>query len=162
MDGRRIGAEERGMDIEVGDEVWKVGDEEGRPGGERRSPGGDESAAEGGERSQEIVIERTGKEVQTAGRSWAGIVGLQNLSQGVIPLSHARFGARVARPNSVLLHTQAFKDITVREVMDAVLKCVRQDTIKCVQQVPGSRYRLTFRSLEYEQLFLDQPFHLRG
>ena len=53
-------------------------------------------------------------------------------------------------------------DITVREVMDAVLKCVRQDTIKCVQQVPGPRYRLTFRSLEYKQLFLDQPFHLRG
>jgi hypothetical protein len=46
--------------------------------------------------------------------------------------------------------------------MDAVLKCVRQDTIKCVQQVPGPRYRLTFCSLEYKQLFLDQPFHLRG
>jgi hypothetical protein len=61
-----------------------------------------------------------------------------------------------------VLHTQAFKDITVREVMDAILKCVRQDTIKCVQQVPGPRYRLTFRSMEYEQLFLDQPFHLRG
>jgi hypothetical protein len=28
-----------------------------------------------------------------------------------------------------VLHPQAFKDITVREVMDAVLKCVRQDTI---------------------------------
>jgi hypothetical protein len=72
MDGRRIGAEERGMDIEVGDEegrvgdeVRKVGDEKGGPGGEERNPGGvrqrpggDESAAEGGERSQEIVIER--------------------------------------------------------------------------------------------------------
>jgi hypothetical protein len=46
--------------------------------------------------------------------------------------------------------------------MDADLKCVRQDTIKCVEQVPGPRYRLTFRSLEYKQLFLDQPFHLRG
>ncbi|CAB4011086.1 Hypothetical predicted protein [Paramuricea clavata] len=48
MDGRRIGAEERGMDIEVSnegrvcDEVWKVGDEGGGPGGERRSPRGDE------------------------------------------------------------------------------------------------------------------------
>jgi hypothetical protein len=73
-----------------------------------------------------------------------------------------RFGAGVARPSFVVLHTQAFKDITVREVVDAVLKCVRQDTIKCVQQVPGPRYRLTFRSLEYKQLFLDQPFHLRG
>ena len=176
MDGRRIGAEERGMDIEVGDEegrvgdeVRKVGDEEGgpggeerSPGGERRSPGGDESAAEGGERSQEIVIEREGEEVQTAGRSWADIVGSQNLSQGAVPLPHALFGARVARPNSVVLHTQAFKDITVREVMDAVLKCVRQDTIKCAQQVPGPCYRLTFRSLEYKQLFLDQPLHLRG
>jgi hypothetical protein len=39
----------------------------------------------------------------------------------------------------------------VREVTDAVLKCVRQDTIKCVQQVPGPRYRLPFRSLEYKQ-----------
>ena len=39
---------------------------------------------------------------------------------------------------------------------------MRQDTIKCVQQVPGPRYRLTFRSLEYKQLVLDQPFHLRG
>ena len=92
--------------------------------------------------------------MQTAGRSWADIVGSQNLSQGAVPLPHTRFGARVARPNSVVLHTQAFKDITVREVMDAVIKCVRQ--------VPGPRYRLTFRSLEYKQLFLDQPFHLRG
>jgi hypothetical protein len=89
--------------------------------------------------------------MQTAGRSWADIVGSQNLSQGA-----------VATPNSVVLHTQAFKDITVHEVMDAVLKCVRPDTIKCVQQVPGPRYRLTFRSLEYKQLFLDQPFHFRG
>jgi hypothetical protein len=165
MDGRRIGAEERGMDIQVGeeegrvgDEVRKVGDEEGGPGGEERnpggvtqSPGGDESAAEGGKRTPEIVIERAGEEMQTAGRSWADIVGSQNLSQGA-----------VATPNSVVLHTQAFKDITVREVMDAVLKCVRQDTIKCVQQVPLPRYRLTFRSLEYTQLFLDPPFHLRG
>ena len=130
--------------------------------GERQSPGGDESAAEGGERSQEIVIERAGEEMQTVERSWADIVGSQNLSQGAVPLPHTRFGDRVARPNSVVLHTQAFKDITVREVMDAVLKCVRHDTIKCVQQVPGPRYRLTFRSLEYKQLFLDQPFHLRG
>jgi hypothetical protein len=42
-----------------------------------------------------------------------------------VPLPDTRFGARVARPNSVVLHTQAFEDITVREVMDAVLKCVR-------------------------------------
>ncbi|CAB4029462.1 zinc finger CCHC domain-containing 3-like [Paramuricea clavata] len=169
MDERRIGAEERGMDIEegeengsvgdkvrkVGDEVRKVGDEEGvpgseernpggegsSPGGEMQNPGGDDNAAEGGEQSQEIVIERAGEEMQTAGKSWADIVGSQNLSQGVVPLPHARFGARV---------------------MDAVLKCVRQDTIKCMQQVPGPRYRLTFRSLEYKQLFLDQPFYLRG
>jgi hypothetical protein len=81
-DDQRIGAEERGMDIEVGDEVRKVGDEEGGPGGEERNPGGegrspggerqspgdDESATEGGERSQEIVIERAGEERQTAGR----------------------------------------------------------------------------------------------
>ncbi|CAB4013188.1 zinc finger CCHC domain-containing 3-like, partial [Paramuricea clavata] len=148
MDERRIGAEERGMDIEVGeengsvgdkvrtvgDEVRKVGDEEGvpgseernpggegsSPGGERQNPGGDDNAAEGGEQSQEIVIERAGEEMQTAGKSWPDIV------------------------------------------IDAVLKCVRQDTIKCVQQVPGPRYRLTFRSLEYKQLFLDQPFYLRG
>ena len=75
------------------------------------------------------MIERAGEEMQTAGRSWADIVGSQNLSHGAVPLPHTRFGARVARPNSVVLHTQAFKDITVREVMDAVLKCVRQDTI---------------------------------
>jgi hypothetical protein len=154
MEGRRVSGEERGIDIEVGeeegrigDEVRKVGDEEGRPGGEerspggeRRSPGGDESEAEGGERSQEIVIERAGEDVKTAGRSWADIVGSQNLSQGAVPLPHARFGAGGARPNSVVLHTQAFKDITVREVMDAVLKCVGQDTIKCMQQVRGHRY----------------------
>ncbi|CAB3978813.1 Hypothetical predicted protein [Paramuricea clavata] len=140
MDERRIGAEERGMDIEVGEEQGRVGDEI----------------------RKEIVIERAGEEMQTAGRSWADIVGLPNLSQGAVPLPHTRFGAGVARPNSVVLHTQAFKDITVREVMDAVLKCVKQDTIKCVQQVPGPRYRLTFPSFEYEQLFLDQPFHLRG
>jgi hypothetical protein len=42
--------------------------------------GGDESSAEGGERSQEIVIERAGEEMQTAGRSWADILGSQNLS----------------------------------------------------------------------------------
>ena len=59
MDERRIGAKERGMDIEGGEEEGRVGDEEGgpggegrSPGGERQSPGGDESAAECGERSQ--------------------------------------------------------------------------------------------------------------
>jgi hypothetical protein len=50
------------------------------------------------------VIERAGEEMQTAGRSWADIVGSQNLSQGAVPLPHTRFGARVARPNSVVLH----------------------------------------------------------
>ena len=83
--------------------------------------GGEINAAEGGERSQEIVIERAGEEMQTAGKSWADIVGSQNLSQGAIPLPHARFGASFARPNFVVWHTQAFKDITVSEIMDAVL-----------------------------------------
>jgi hypothetical protein len=41
------------------------------------------------------VIERAGEEMQTAGRSCADIVGSQNLSQGAVPLPHARFGATV-------------------------------------------------------------------
>ena len=50
------------------------------------------------------MIERAGEEMQTAGRSWADIVRSQKLSQGAVPLPHARFGARVARPNFVVLH----------------------------------------------------------
>ena len=41
------------------------------------------------------MIERAGEEMQTAGRSWADIVGSQNLSQGAVPLPHTRFGARL-------------------------------------------------------------------
>ena len=44
------------------------------------------------------MIERAGEEMQTAGRSWADIVGSQNLSQGAVPLPHARFGARLLDP----------------------------------------------------------------
>jgi hypothetical protein len=61
-----------------------------------------------------------------------------------------------------VLHTQAFKDISVREIMGSLLKCVKQDTIKCLQQVPGPRYRVTFRSTEFKQLFLNQEFSERG
>jgi hypothetical protein len=45
------------------------------------------------------VIERGG-----AGRSWADIVGSQNLSQGAVPLPHAQFGATIACKNNETLH----------------------------------------------------------
>ena len=91
-------------------------------------------------------------------RLWADIVGEvgervnsqePNRPANRVPLPNVQFGGRVARPNTVVLHTQAFKDISVREIMGSLLKCVKQDTIKCLQQVPGPRHRVTFRSTEY-------------
>ena len=76
------------------------------------------------------MIERAGEEMQTAGRSWADIVGSQNLSQGAVPLPHARFGARVARPNSVVLHAQTFKDITVDTLETMDLKRIQGNKIR--------------------------------
>ncbi|CAB4002581.1 Hypothetical predicted protein [Paramuricea clavata] len=67
-----------------------------------------------------------------------------------VPLPNVQFGVRVARPNTVVLHTQAFKDISVREIMDSVLKCVKQNAIKTLQQFAGPRYCVTFRSADFK------------
>ena len=45
--------------------------------------------------------------------------------------------------------------------MEALLKCTSQESIKCLQQVPGPRYRVTFRTQESKRLFLGREFILR-
>ena len=109
----------------------------------------------------------------TAGstRSWADIVASEHHDCDVlhgsqregnpIPLPNLLLGGRIARPNTIVLHTQTFKDVNVREVMEALLKCTSQESIKCLQQVPGPRYRVTFRTLESKRLFLGREFILR-
>ena len=103
-------------------------------------------------------------------RSWADIVASEHhdcdVSHGSqregnpVPLPNLLLGGRIARPNTIVLHTQTFKDVNVREVMEALLKCTSQESIKCLQQVPGPRYRVTFRALESKRLFLGREFIL--
>jgi hypothetical protein len=61
------------------------------------------------------VTERAGEEVQTVGRLWEDIVCSQNLSQGAVPLPHARFGAGVPKPNCCVTYTQRLR----------ILQCVK-------------------------------------
>ena len=157
-DGRRAAAIDAGR---IGVEVGGTGSDAMQTGGDARPASRDERRVDGVERQAEIG----------QARSWADIVGdvgervnsqEPNRPANRVPLPSVQFGGRVARPNTVVLHTQAFKDISVREVMGSFLKCVRQETIKCLQQVPGPRYRVTFRSMEFKQLFLNQEFSVRG
>ena len=107
-----------------------------------------------------------------ATRSWADIVASEHPERDVshgshrdgnaVPLPNLLLGGRIARPNTIVLHTQSFKDVNVREVMEALLKCTSQESIKCLQQVPGPRYRVTFRTLESKRLFLGCEFILRN
>ena len=108
--------------------------------------------------------------VAVATRSWADIVASEHegdVSHGsqrdgnAVPLPNLLLSGRIARPNTIVLHTQSFKDINVREVMEALLKCTSQESIKCLQQVPGPRYRVTFRTQESKRLFLGREFILR-
>ena len=105
-----------------------------------------------------------------ATRSWADIVAsehegdVSHLSQSdgnAVPLPNLFLGGRIARPNTIVLPTQSFKNVNVREVMEALLKCTSQESIKCLQQVPGPRYRVTFRTQESKPLFLGCEFILR-
>ncbi|CAB4030061.1 Hypothetical predicted protein [Paramuricea clavata] len=157
-DGRRDAARDarriRGNDREAGDDEMQTD-------GAARPADRDERRVDGVERQAE-----TGP-----AWLWADIVGEvgenvnsqePNRPGNRVPMPNVQFGGRVARPNTVVLHAQAFKDISVREVMGSLLKCVRQDTIKCLQQVPGPSYRVTFRSTEFKQLFLNQEFSVRG
>jgi hypothetical protein len=79
-----------------------------------------------------------------------------------VPLPNSLLGGRLPRPNTIVLHTQAFRDISVREVLEALLKSTSQDTLKTVQQIPGPRFRVTFRTMESKKLFLGREFSLRG
>ena len=76
-----------------------------------------------------------GEDAQLAGagptRSWADIVASEHegdVSHGsqrdsnAMPLPNLLLGGRIARPNTIVLHTQSFKDVNVREVMEALLK----------------------------------------
>ena len=102
---------------------------------------------------------------QGGGLSWADIVadaGGAGTHQPAVPLPGVQWGGRIARPKTVVLHTEAFKDVNVREVMLAILKHIPVASIKCLQQIPGPRYRISFRSLEAKQTFLDKEFLFRG
>ena len=156
-----VGGANRGGDTGRSAGVRGAGGDEVQTGGDASPVSRDERRVDGVERQAEIG----------PARLWADIVGdvgervnsqEPNRPANRVPLPNVQFGGRVARPNTVVLHTQAFKDISVREVMGSLLKYVRQDTIKCLQQVPGPRYRVTFRSTEFKQLFLNQEFSVRG
>ena len=103
-----------------------------------------------------------------SGQSWADIVAAEESSRtsnhvGLpIPIPRALLAGHSPRPKTIVLYTQAFRDITVREVMDALLQNTSLDTIKSLQQIPGPRYRVTFRQPEAKQEFLDREFTLRG
>ena len=104
-------------------------------------------------------------QVQGGGRSWADVVadaGAAGTHQPVVPLPGVQWGGRIARPKTVVLHTEAFKDVNVREVMLAILKHIPVTSIKCLQPIPGPRYRVSFRTLEAKQTFLDKEFLFRG
>ena len=157
-DGRRAAAIDAGR---IGVEDGGTGSDAMQTGGDARPASRDERRVDGVERQAEIG----------QARSWADIVGdvgervnsqEPNRPANRVPLPNVQFGGCVARRNTVVLHTRAFKDISVREVMGSLLKYVRQDTIKYLQQVPGPRYRVTFRSMEFKQLFLNQEFSVRG
>ena len=74
----------------------------------------------------------------TPSQSWANIVAAEESTHtpnyGGLPVPIPR---HLPRPNTIVLHMQAFRDITVREVMDALLQNTSLDTIKSLQQIPG-------------------------
>ena len=79
----------------------------------------------------------------TPSQSWADIVPAEesthtpNYGGLPVPIPRALLGRHLPRPNTIVLHMQAFRDITVREVMDALLQNTSLDTIKSLQQIPG-------------------------
>ena len=68
---------------------------------------------------------------------------------------------RIPRPNTVVLHTQAFRDITDKEVLTGIFKCVAMEGVKTLQRVPGPSFRLTFRNSEAKEQFLSHELSLR-
>lgn len=68
---------------------------------------------------------------------------------------------RVARPNTLVLHTQNFKDITDKEVLAALTKCIPIEGVKCMQRVPGPRFRVTFRNAQAREHFLSRELFIR-
>ena len=68
---------------------------------------------------------------------------------------------RTRRPNTVVLHTKALDTVSVKEVIEAVIRVVDVKVIKAVQFMPHDRYRVTFRTNEAKMNFLSQPFTIK-
>ena len=68
---------------------------------------------------------------------------------------------RTRRPNTVVLHTKALDTVSVKEVIEAVIRVVDVKVIKAVQSMPQDRYRVTFRTNEAKMNFLSQPFTIK-
>ena len=101
----------------------------------------------------------------TPGPFWADMVATGesiDIPSLPVPIPREFLGGHLPRPNTIVLHTQAFRDITVREVMDALLQNTSLDVVKSLQQIPGPRYCVTFRQPEAKQEFLGREFTLRG
>ena len=60
---------------------------------------------------------------------------------------------RTRRPNTVVLHTKALDTVSVKEVIEAVIRVVDVKVIKAVQSMPHDRYRVTFRTNEAKMNF---------
>ena len=68
---------------------------------------------------------------------------------------------RTRRPNTVVLHTKALDTVSVKEVIEAVIRVVDVKVVKAVQSMPHDRYRVTFRTNEAKMNFLSQPFTIK-
>ena len=68
---------------------------------------------------------------------------------------------RTRRPNTVVLHTKALDTVSVKEVIEAVIRVVDVKVVKALQSMPHDRYRVTFRTNEAKMNFLSQPFTIK-
>ena len=68
---------------------------------------------------------------------------------------------RTRCPNTVVLHTKALDTVSVKEVIEAVIRVVDVKVVKAVQSMPHDRYRVTFRTNKAKMNFLSQPFTIK-
>ena len=68
---------------------------------------------------------------------------------------------RLGRPNTIVLHTKALNTVSVKDVIEAVIRVVDVKVVKTVQSMPHDRYRVTFRTNEAKMNFISQPFTIK-
>ena len=75
--------------------------------------------------------------------------------------SHRPNEPRTRRPNTVVLHTKALDTVSVKEVIEAVIRVVDVKVVKAVQSMQHDRYCVTFHTKEAKMNFLSQPFTIK-